>query len=55
MLFCLALATWITNTQLTGLSSLEQFFTVRIKLINFVLFIGLVLFWHMILNFFSLY
>jgi len=55
MLSCFALATWITNPQLTGLSSLEQFLTVRIKLINFVLFIGLVLFWHMILSFFSLY
>jgi len=55
MLSCFALATWITNPHLTELSSLEEFLTVRIKLINFVLFIGLLLFWHLILNSFSLY
>ena len=32
MLFCFALATWIYNPRLTGLSSLEQFLTVRIRL-----------------------
>ncbi|MBW1699638.1 MAG: sugar transferase [Deltaproteobacteria bacterium] len=55
MVFSFALATWITNPQLNGLDSLGEFLSVRIKLINFFLFLGMMLFWYIILNSFSLY
>ena len=55
MLFSFSLATWLSNPQLNGINSLENFLSVRIKLVNFVVFIAFIFFWNMILSFFNLY
>jgi len=55
LFFSFSLAIWLSNPQLNGLNSLGQFLSVRIKLVNFVVFIAFIFFWYMILNFFSLY
>ena len=48
------LATWISYHQM-GRISFVQFMEMRIKLINFVLFIGFLLIWHLIFSGFGLY
>jgi exopolysaccharide biosynthesis polyprenyl glycosylphosphotransferase len=55
MIFCFAFASWISFLHQNGLRSFEQFLAIRIKIQNFVLFIALILLWHAILSFFSLY
>lgn len=55
MFFSFSLAMWLSNPQLNGLNSLEQFLSVRIKLVNFVVFIAFIFFWYRILSFFNLY
>jgi exopolysaccharide biosynthesis polyprenyl glycosylphosphotransferase len=55
MIFCFAFASWISFLHQNGLRSFEQFLAIRIKILNFVLFIGLTLAWHAILSFFNLY
>jgi len=55
MLFCFVLATLITNPRLSGFGSIQEFLSVRIKMVNFVLFLGLVLFWYTTMKFFTLY
>jgi exopolysaccharide biosynthesis polyprenyl glycosylphosphotransferase len=55
MIFCFAFASWISYLHQNGLRSFEQFLAIRIKILNFVLFIALLLLWHAILGFFNLY
>ena len=55
MIFCFAFASWISFLHQNGLRSFEQFLAIRIKIVNFVLFISLLLLWHAILSFFNLY
>ena len=45
----------VITYQETGVSSLDQFFSVRIKIQNFAIFLGLVLIWHIIFSSFRLY
>jgi len=55
MIFCFAFASWISFLHQNGLRSFEQFLAIRIKILNFVLFIALILLWRAILGSFSLY
>src|SRR4030042_5137042 len=55
MTFCFAFASWISFLHQSGLLSFEQFLAIRIKILNFVLFIALILLWRSILGSFRLY
>ena len=55
MTLSFAFASWITFLHQNGIHSFEQFLAIRIKVLNIVLFIALILLWYAILSFFSLY
>src|SRR4030042_1333826 len=55
MMLCFASASWISFLHQNGFRSFEQFLGMRIKILNFVLFIALILLWHLVLNAFGLY
>lgn len=55
MVFCFSLASWITYLRLNVFYSPEQFFSMRVKVQNFILFIIMFLLWYAILSSFNLY
>ena len=55
MIFSFALATWITFHDQVAIYSFEEFLAMRIKIQNFVLFIGLIAGWQFIFSAFALY
>jgi exopolysaccharide biosynthesis polyprenyl glycosylphosphotransferase len=55
MIFSFALATWITFYDQAATFSFGDFLAMRIKVQNFVLFIGLILGWQFIFSAFALY
>jgi len=55
MIFGFAFASWVSFLHQNGLRSFDQFLAIRVKILNFVLFIALISLWHAILSFFSLY
>src|SRR4030067_3217895 len=55
MTLSFAFASWITFLHQNGIHSFEQFLAIRIKVLNIVLFIALILLWRSILGSFRLY
>ena len=55
MIFSFALATWLTFHDQVAIYSFEEFLAMRIKLQNFLLFIGLIFGWQFIFSAFNLY
>ena len=55
MIFSFTLATWITFHDQAQIFSFSDFLAMRIKVQNFVMFIGLILGWQFIFSAFALY
>jgi exopolysaccharide biosynthesis polyprenyl glycosylphosphotransferase len=55
MLGCFALATWVYFSFQNGGISFNRFISMRVKILNFALFIGFVCLWHMIMHTCNLY
>lgn len=55
MVACFAFASWASYLRGSETDSFSEFLSIRIKIINFILFAGLVLLWHVILAAFHFY
>jgi exopolysaccharide biosynthesis polyprenyl glycosylphosphotransferase len=55
MLGCFALATWVSFSFQNGDISFQQFISMRIKILNFALFMGFVYLWYVVLHSSKLY
>ncbi len=54
MIFCFLLAAWVSSASRDAIT-FENFLSLRIKIVNLLLFTGLLISWHLIFSRFSLY